>query len=173
MKTLGSRLLHKPFLAGNLKRLSQKLVDSSQGIVLYQPGVTADELRSQLQDLFCLEPLALGALQEIRVEVTSRGSASNLMRAYLAEGRLTYSGSRVLWQANPQRGLGFPFRGVAADTSVGLRKLIPSLDVEPFRDELEETLTRTREALLEFAPVVKSYDEVIRSKIDRTIKSWL
>ncbi|WP_445191816.1 hypothetical protein ACT009_14750 [Sphingomonas sp. Tas61C01] len=175
MKTLGTRLLHKPFLASYLRLLPNKLAEASRGIVLYQPGLTGDELRSQLEEMFCLDPLVLDALQSIRVQVTRRRPelGEGPHNGYIAEGRLPYSGSRVLWRARPSSEFHFPLTGNAADTSVGLRKLVPSMDLGAFAAELQEVLVRTRAALEEFAPRVRSYDEAIRSEIDRTVRSWL
>jgi hypothetical protein len=174
MKKLGDRLLYTASLARHLKNFPPKVADASRGIVLYQPDLTFDELRKQLQDMFCLEPLGLGELQTISVEVRSRRVVRDgqVGTAYLAEARVPYWGSRTLWPVRPAKGLNFPYTGMPAVASVGLRTLIPSKDVRPFEEEVQQVLARTRAALAEFAPVVRSYDAAIRVLIDTAVRSW-
>lgn len=174
MKNLGNRLLHTYSLINIIEAMPPHLIDAAKQLFAHNPNLSEDELRCELRKWFGLVPLELGALQSIMVNVAPRvvrtGRSPYL---YLAEARLSYSGSPLLWRYSPGGDLKFPYRGVAARTSVGLRKFIFSKDVEPFEKEVQLVLAETREQLAKYAATVRLVDETVSYIIDCWLKTLL
>lgn len=119
-------------------------------------------------------PLKLGKLHRITINVAPEVDRTGCSQyRYLAEARLSYTGSPLLWRYSPGGYSEFPYRGVAASTSVGWRKFITSKDVEPFETEVRQVLAKTQAELADFSAEVRRIDGYIDNRIDGFIKTRL
>lgn len=169
MKSLGKPLLRgSQFLSKYWKRAPEAIGKHAMSLVLYDEGWTREKLEQDLQAEFCLEPLSVGKLVSVLAytdpqEVRSAGRSEI---CYVAEARVTYSGTPMLWPARPTADLNFPFHGVVAKASAAWRAYVPSMDLSDFRREAEEVLWRTQAALHAYEPTVRNYDALIRQHIN-------
>lgn len=172
MKTLGKPLLRKgQFLSKYLDILPAEAAELARSMMLYEHDLTLEKIRGELEGSFRLEPITIGTLKSVLVYTQRRGfrTADGVRHGYVAEARVPYSGSPILWSARPSASFSLPYKGVVAKASIGLRGYWPSKDLTDFETEVQEHLIRLREALTAFAPTVAVFNEHIQKTIDMTI----
>ena len=123
--------------------------------------------------MFCLEPLVLGELLSVAafVEPVFVRTDGGIKTGYVAEARVSFTGSPHLWQARPPSLDGFSYTGTFAQKSLGWRSVVENFDLTKFAADAEDIFPLVRDALQEYAPTVESHNPAIKLVIEEAIRS--
>ena len=124
-----------------------------------------------LRERFILRPIELRHLQNVILK-PAPSIAGEGRKAIQAIARVSFSGSPVLLQLQPEVGFSFPFRGKDTKYALLLHDLLPDYDASDFVERVNRELERIRPLLSAFQPTIRAYDEYLVDRINAKIRSF-
>ena len=94
------------------------------------------------------------------------------MRGYFVQGHIPYTGSKLLWQVNPQPGYKLGLRGKVGESAVKLCSFIDGRDITAFEARVDEELERLHEALHAFVPALSGYNAQIAQQLEWQVRTY-
>ena len=163
------RLLAQPnFLQRRLRRMPRQILSYVKHRLAEEPTLSNDQLIAEIVAWQTLDPLRVGPLQSISLEVDERlfmNSYRVQFPAYRAEAIIPYGGSPELWSARPSKTFDLEMRGIVQRSNVRVVTVHHTKDWPLVEESMLSWLDDVQEALPEFEPTLIVYNVLLRKRI--------
>lgn len=170
---LGAPLFSRSFVVSkHLEALPDEARQAARQIREDMPSIDRPRLKSLLESDFGLQPLRLGKLQRLTLDLEeSRYQSIYGIKSfgYVAEVSLPYSGSARLWKQRLHNSFVFPIHGKVGTRQTRFRMIMDVKDFDAAEKYFQNALADLRRALLEFEPTVAEFSEMVGQRLDECV----
>ena len=156
------------FLQRRLNRMPRHILRFVTECLADNPAYTNDEMIEAVVLWQTLDPLRVGALKSISLEIDERLFMSTYevqYPAYYAEAIVPYDGSPELWSARPSKAFDLEKRGIVQQGTVRVVTVHESKDWSHIEESMLTWLDDVQEALPDFGPSIVMYNVRLRKLI--------
>ena len=156
------------FLQRRLRRMPRQILSYVKDRLAEDPTLSYDQLIAEIVAWQTLNPLRVGPLHSISLEVDKRLFMSAYevqFPAYRAEAIIPYDGSPELWSARPSKTFDWDLRGIVQRSTVRVVTVHDDKDWSQIEETMLRWLDDVQQALPELEPTLIVYNVRLRERI--------